>query len=279
MKEFFPKIEKAINGFISSFTNELQTNGINAGKNHLSKELVIKGLAPAVSDMYVKVGVKRANIDYRDMKREAGVKSFELMEQKGFGFNPVWVQFINDYLQKYLLDKITFNVATNLRDRMLEKLNQMITEGQGVDEMVRSFNDWPYSRYAAERIVRTEVNRASNVGTVAAADSFPYEQQKRWSAAHDKRTRGNPMNGLKDHADHWSLDGQVVDFEMPFYDPRNGHEMMHPGDPNAAAEDTINCRCRITVTAKRNERGRLIPKQQRVFVQRNFNRSNPIITI
>ena len=36
--------------------------------------------------------------------------------------------------------------------------------GLSVDQMVDKLEDWPFERYQAARIVRTEVNRASNVG-------------------------------------------------------------------------------------------------------------------
>ena len=58
-----------------------------------------------------------------------------------------------------------------------------------------------------------------NVAAVAAAEKFEYKTMKEWVSAMDSRVRGrNP----EDHANHWDLDGVVVDYNQPFVDPRNG---------------------------------------------------------
>jgi len=135
-----------------------------------------------------------------------------------------------------------------------------------VDDIIRILEDWPFARFQAARIVRTEINRAANVGAMAGGSSFQFEQQKEWIAAKDSRTRGNPMNGQKDHANHWALDGSIVDDTVVFVDSRNGDQLQFPGDPSASAASTINCRCTVALTAKRDENGKLIPKRSRVSV-------------
>lgn len=111
--------------------------------------------------------------------------------------------------------------------------------------------------------MRTEVNSATNVAAVAAAEKFEYKTMKEWISGHDNRVRGrNP----EDHANHWGLDGVVVDYNQPFVDPRNGVRLMQPGDPNAQgmgrdkAATVINCRCTVALVAKRDANDRLIPK-------------------
>jgi len=60
------------------------------------------------------------------------------------------------------------------------------------------------------------------------------------------------------------LDGIVVD-EQDYFIDEDGNALRFPGDPEAAPETTINCRCSMAVVAKVNERGRLIPKQNALY--------------
>src|SRR5690606_15512334 len=122
---------------------------------------------------------------------------------KGFGFNYAWTQFIINYLEKFLLEKITYEVARSTRDALLKILAASTAAGWSIDQTIDRLQDWPFERYQAARIVRTEVNRAANVGNKAQAETSEYQQVKEWMSATDNRVRGNPVNGKKDHADHW----------------------------------------------------------------------------
>lgn len=185
------------------------------------------------------------------------------IQTKGFGFNAAWTKFIEDYLQRFLIDKITFAVASTTREALLRALTRGVDSGLGVDGMIDTLKDWPYERFQAARIVRTEVNRAANVGAKAQAETGKYEQQKEWVAINDFRTRGhNP----KDHASHVALNGTKIDAGDLFIDPRNGDKLQFPGDPNASAESTINCRCSAVFVNKRDNNGNLIPKRRSTAV-------------
>lgn len=92
--------------------------------------------------------------------------------------------------------------------------------------------------YNAERIARTEVNRAYNVSGFAQMQEVGKvtpAAQKRWNATGDFRTRDNHINAH----------GQLVDIDKPFY--VGGENMMYPLDPAGSGKNTINCRCRMTV--------------------------------
>ena len=111
--------------------------------------------------------------------------------------------------------------------------------------------------------MRTEVNSATNVAAVAAAEKFEYKTMKEWISGHDNRVRGrNP----EDHANHWGLDGVIINYEDYFIDPRNKVQLFQPGDPKArglsrdVAATTINCRCTIALSGKRGKDGKLIKK-------------------
>jgi hypothetical protein len=245
-------------------------------------------LPGVIEDLYQDVGLKFAGLQWKSLQqelRDAPKSSFgtvfiskESIVIKGsFGFNPTWSKFIKDFLQRFLLDKITFDVATTTRDTLITTLQDGIDRGLGVDQIVKELEDLPFSATKAAQIVRTEITRAANTGTMAAGETFQYEQNKEWISAQDRRVRGTDIH---DHASHVALDGHKIDVEDVFIDPRNGDQLRFPGDPLASAASTINCRCSIALTAKRGANGRLIPKRQTTAVIfPNQRRTRQIVTI
>lgn len=261
-KNWFPKVKKALDSKVSSLIAVLKESGHQAAIRYLETDLANPDLTTVVNDLYKNVGLVHARRSEKILRKEARdsrSKSFGRdMEVKRLGkIDLKWVSFIEKYLRTYLIEKITFNVAATTRDALLKIMFLATEMGWGVDETVRAIGESNFTRVQAARIVRTETNRAANVGVVAQGTTFEYELQKVWISVQDNRTRGvNP----EDHADHFHLDGQVVDFDSVFTDSRNNHELRHPGDPKAAAEDVINCRCSFATQAKRDENGRMIPK-------------------
>jgi len=278
--KYFPKVKAVIKSEIDRVKSAVQAHGIHAGMNYLHGQFHSKGLPGVIEGLYKDVGLKFAQRQWSMLQSElrSAPKSVEVvMQLKGFGFNPTWTAFIKDFLQRFLLDKITFDVATTTRDMLINILQDAIDRGLGVDQIVKELDDLPLSETQAARIVRTEITRAANVGAMAAGDTFAYEQNKEWISAHDMRVRGYDP---KDHASHVSLDGNKIDVEDVFIDPRNGDQLRFPGDPLASAASTINCRCAIALTAKRNASGRLIPKRQTTAVIfPNQRRTRQIVTV
>lgn len=255
----------------------IKRGGATAGRAHLHGVIHNTALSNVIKDLYRNVGLKHAQINYSRMRQEIR-KSHELIyEAKAFGNNPTWERFILDFLNRFLLEKITFQVAITTRDKMLEVLAQAIHEGWGIDEIIKRLEDLPFTTSQAARIVRTEVNRAANVGAKAQSETFAYQQMKEWISAEDDRVRGTDP---KDHASHVALDGQRINEGDLFKDPRNGDLLEFPGDPRASAESTINCRCSIAYVAKRDRNGRLIPQRQTtsvIFPNQNIRRQTVLI--
>ena len=268
---YYPKVKKTIDNKFDETISIVKSHGVHAAISTLSKDLVNPELTAIIQNLYANVGVRNANMATRDLKQQerGAKKSYDAdlgySEKSGgsFGFNTQWVKWILNYLHTYLIQNITFNVNKTTRDYLLNVLNKSITEGLGIDETVRLLEGSDLSEVQAARIVRTEVNAASNAGTLAAGHTYEYEMQKKWIAVHDNRTRGvNP----KDHASHIGLDGTIIDFEDHFVDPRNGDLLLSPGDPKASAESVINCRCQMSLKPKRDNNGRLIPKRRSTVV-------------
>src|SRR6187549_3663313 len=263
---FYPKVHKTIKKKFDETISIVQSRGVNAAIHSLRDELSNPELTAVIANLYSTVGVRHANMTTRTLKqdgRKYASIELDLKEGGAFGFNSEWVRWILNYLRNHLIQNITFNVNRTTRDFLLSVLQKSITEGWGVDETVSALEGSGFSEMQAARIVRTEVNTASNAGTLAAGQTYDYQMQKKWIAVHDNRTRGvNP----KDHASHIGLDGTTIDFEDVFVDPRNGDRLRSPGDPRASAESTINCRCQMSLKPKRDSRGRLIPKRQHTSV-------------
>ena len=259
---FFPKVHKTIQKKFDETISIVEDLGVNAAIAALTNDLTNPELTATIQQLYSTVGVRYANKTTRELKqkeRKAFILDIELKEGGASGFNSEWVTWIQNYLRTHLIENITFNVNATTKEFLLGVLNKSISEGLGVDETVRLLEGSGFSEMQSARIVRTEVNTATNAGTLAAGETYEYQMQKEWIAVHDNRTRGvNP----KDHASHIGLDGTVIDFEDVFIDPRNGDRLRSPGDPKASAESTINCRCQMSLKPKRDSRGRLIPKRQ-----------------
>lgn len=259
-----PAIRKSIQAKANKVIARLRSGGVSEAMNYLTKDLSNTALAEEVRKLYKDVGLTHAKRVNKDLESEPrSLKSAHNYQVKRIGFNTEWIRFVMDYLEQFLFDKITLEVNSTTRDALMRALRKGVDDGLGVDDIIRLLKEWPYARFQAARIVRTEINRAANVGAMAGGSTFKYEQQKEWIAAMDKRTRGsNP----KDHANHRELDGNVVNETELFRDVRNGDELEFPGDPKASAASTVNCRCSVALVAKRDENGKLIPKQSRISI-------------
>lgn len=267
-KKFMPKVQKAIHSQVRPVISRLRDGGFTSARSYLNNNIGNDELPKVIRELYRSVGTRWAQITYSQLLPETRGQKFirTIFQKKGFGFNYEWTIFILEYLRQFLLDKITFRIAETTRDALLRTLSVATSMGWSIDQTVDHLKQWPYERFQAARIVRTETNRAANVGSTAQAETSKYEQQKEWMSADDNRVRGNPVTGRKDHADHWSLDGIKIDAGDVFHDLRSGDRLRFPGDPNASAATTVNCRCKVSYTFKRDQNGQLIPKRQSTSV-------------
>ena len=253
-KQYLPKVRKALHIKVQKVINDLKDGGYNFAINNLSTDIGNGTLAGEIKDLYVNVGLRHARLTYRRLQLDV---------KKGFGFNESWAKFILDYLNRFLVEKITFEVSNTLRNALMKAITAGTMSGLSVDGMIAQLEDWPFERYQAARIVRTEVNRAANVGATAQSETSEYEEQKEWVSVEDFRTRGHKPS---DHADHVELNGVRIDSGDHFTDIRNGDRLQFPGDPNASAASTINCRCNAVYLIKRDINGNPIPKRKSTSV-------------
>lgn len=149
---------------------------------------------------------------------------------------------------------------TSVRNTLVESLIEAIKEQISVQGSLVSVRDVIYNivyksqqfyKWQALRIARTETTTSANFSAIVAARQSNLVLEKQWISAQDDRTRIIPY-------DHLDMNGQKVDLESPFF--VGGENIFYPGDANASAGNTINCRCTIAFVPKRDKDGFLIRK-------------------
>ena len=175
------------------------------------------------------------------------------LQAKAFGINLDFLADIADWLGRNILDKVVREITESTKNRMYKAIVEGNAAGDSYDDIVRKLEDTELDKSRARLIARTESNRATNKGHDLAREKYPYEVDKLWLAARDKRTRG--ADG-EDKADHFHMNEQTVAEDAPFVDPRNGAQMMFPGDSSLGAKAADVCNCflpnELTYTSLKN---------------------------
>lgn len=137
----------------------------------------------------------------------------------------------------------TDTLRRKLRDRRFDRTIQRaidsgepLTQAQ-IDKMVARYQE-RYIKYRSEVIARTEALRSANQGTregiIQAVDQGAIDRteiKRTWDSSRDARVRPS----------HVRLHGLVRGLDETF--PGDDGPILYPGDPNAPASETIQCRC------------------------------------
>ena len=248
-RKYQPKVYKALKSVQDDLVAYIEANGVQLAQSYLSTVIMNDKLIPVLSTLNKDVGLYHANNTYRNIRAE--------ISQKFFGRSASWLQEITNYLMRHLLEKAVIRVTETTREALMKVLEEGLADGLGEYEMIKLIRERDISLVQSQRIVRTEVNIAANTGVKVSAESFNLVMQKEWISHQDMRTRGRLP---EDRKDHYHMDGQVVNMDAKFIDPRSKEEVEHPSDPKASAAMVINCRCTFAPTPKRDKQGRLIKK-------------------
>ena len=216
----------------------LQSQGFHAAMSYVQNVHLNATIGPVVQALYRDA----AKMAYPKTKIQKSVIPM-------FGF----VRDVIQYFRDHLLKNVVLPISNTTRNRVERELRTSIQEGRGVEETVRAINDPALERRRAKTIVRTESVRAMNYSQMTAADNEKYQVNKTWIAVEDLRTRVA-------HS-HAGVDGEIRQLEDPF---SNG--LMFPGDPDADAAETINCRCTLGYELARDQQGRPLKKNRSVLV-------------
>lgn len=141
-----------------------------------------------------------------------------------------WLVFVDEF---GLEEAELINGAT--RDELQKIVNDGIAAGDSNLNIRDAITD-KYSQYKSTRsivIARTETHMATVGGTFTTYQVAGIEQ-KEWLTTIDGREREW----------HQTMDGQIKPINEPFISGNN-NELMFPGDPNAPADEVIQCRCAL----------------------------------
>lgn len=268
---FVAGVYKALRGQYLKVIADIRNYGIDHARANLTYQVMNHQMQPAVLKIYKDAGRYMAGRTLNGLKKlknsslpraqkgaglGSGPSSFDYSTKYNtFGYNDEWVRDIVNFFQMYLLEKAVIAVSNTTRDKIIAVLAQATEEGWSNEQIVTALSNLDEIRGRARMIVRTETVRAANFGVLLGADKYDFETEKQWLAIEDNRTRHS----------HRLVDQQSRDMEDKF---SNG--LRFPGDPEGSAKETINCRCTLLVNAKRDERGRLIPKQRQTIPSRRF---------
>jgi len=162
-------------------------------------------------------------------------------------------RIINDLISaeiaEYLATEVglTITAIGNTSKIMLQNLlkdivPEIIEQGIGTGAAQTMLRDriksaWHSARYyRTERIVRTEVGRAANWGSITGVRSVGVKVNKHWVSAYSSTSRPEHMTD------------QTVDIDEMF--DIGGELMDYPLDPGASAANTINCQCGVNYSNK-----------------------------
>ena len=173
-------------------------------------------------------------------KRNKYKKSYTKGEEEVF--NDLIHDRVLAYLRIHAGETVTATGDTTLeiiRQKLKVLMPQVAESGMSAGTAVTNLramlmSEWHQAaRFRVERIVRTEVNRASNLGSLEGMQSLNMPMKKVWLSAFTEKSR----------PEHMDADGQEVglydDFEV------GGEFLQYPGDPKGSAGMTINCLCSL----------------------------------
>ena len=214
--------------------------------------IAIQDLERMMVSLYTRVGVKHG------ARIGAGINK----QQKAFDpniFEPIFKNAIRDWLVQNSLQTTITSIRTGLIKNLLDFIGMKMVEGQlGFDGIITELRRYTatrdFYRWQIERIVRTEVVSAANLGAQVAAEQSGSRLDKVWISATDSRTRRRP----RDIFDHLEMNGKKVSKDSAFEVPRFGggfEKIRFPGDPKASPANRINCRCTVGYVAKRDRNG------------------------
>jgi len=204
------------------------------------RDLVIPPLNDqAIKDAYRQLYLATA-VPFAKMKRTQYKKTLALKSSEDEIFEDLIMQGAIAYLEQHAGTTVVAagNTSIALIQDLLKKLTpEILAAGLGMGEaqtMLRDMiqSEWHQMKYyRTERIVRTEINRASNWGSLEGTKSLGVEMDKVWMSAFAAHSR----------SEHTWADGQKVDINDTFI--VWGEDLQYPGDPAGSAENTINCLC------------------------------------
>jgi len=225
--------------FMQAFEDQIQPLYEKIEQTSDIRDVII----PPLNDQAIETGYKKlymvTTLDFAKEKRDQYKKSLTKDDE-------IFEDLIADMIGVYLRDQLgseiravrdtSIKLIKDLLDRLIPEIMDQGIGGGAAQTMLRDRlqSEWHRARYyRTERLVRTEVNRASNWGALEGTRSLGVEMNKVWLSAFANESR----------PEHMAADGQKVDLNEPFI--VWGEQLHYPGDPAGSAQNTINCICSL----------------------------------
>lgn len=221
---------------------------------------VRRALLDSVQAQMVAYGQRYSTFTLEGLERawmagaQAMPEAFEAAGLESF-FTPDLSRAQIDVASQFTTDLIR-NLTTQIRERITREITLAVLGGkpafQVMQEIARVLRTVPGREgmgtfaYQAERIVRTEMNRAYSLANEArqqqVAATVP-DMRKYWVDAEDARVR--PAHAEAGSRYRPGGDPGPIPVKDAF--SVGGERMRYPHDPLASAKNTIFCRCRVVL--------------------------------
>lgn len=202
----------------------------------------------AIREAYKRLYMSTA-LDFAMFDRRQAQKMLKIELKQGE--EEIMESLIMDHILVYLRDYVGSEIVAcgNTSVLLIQKLcdriiPEIVEQGLGAGRAQTMLRDriksaWHEMKYfRTERIVRTEVNRASNWGSLEGVKSTEIDHDKVWLSAMAQQSREW----------HTAADGQKVGMNESF--DIGGEGLEYPGDPSGSPGNTINCLCSMTYEVK-----------------------------
>jgi len=187
----------------------------------------------AMYRVYEKVAGTFAVDTEKLIRNRNGAKSFNVKDRTVSDYQDQIRAWVNTKCSEKVVDMVEVSIKS-----LQGIIGKAFDEGLSIEDTSRAirakFQDM--SKVRAERIARTEVVGASNMGAMAGARATGLTLMKQWISTQDNRTRVEPY-------DHYGYNLTMVEMDGKFV--INGDEIEYPGDPAGQPGNIINCRCTV----------------------------------
>lgn len=234
-----PVFMRALERQIKPLYDAIKTTDIN----HLEvPDLDNEPIQKAYKRLYHVVGLDSAISERRRIKSDNNIA---MLKSEDRIVNDLIMAAIGDYIETEMgLTIIAIGDTSKimLQNILKEIVPEIIEQGIGTAAAQTMLRDrvksaWHRARYyRTERIVRTEVGRAANWGSITGIRSVGVKQNKHWVSAYSATSRPDHMTD------------QTVDLEESF--DIGGELLDYPLDPAGSAGNTINCMCAVVYSNK-----------------------------